>query len=128
MSLNILVLSKVRAYIQQNMLTYPDAWHVVQQVLSKVIAYIQQNELTKWIKIVYLYEDLNDPVIRALADNLRVIDRCFPKVSPRLPNQLAHLFFLQPRTSSERLHPSHWTHVVECGEHYEEHAAKLLLA
>ena len=98
--------------ICRRILTYPDAWHVVQQVLSKVIAYIQQNELTKWIKIVYLYEDLNDPVIRALADNLRVIDRCFPKVSPRLPNQLAHLFFLQPRTSSERLHPSQWTHVM----------------
>ena len=114
--------------ICRRILTYPDAWHVVQQVLSKVIAYIQQNELTKWIKIVYLYEDLNDPVIRALADNLRVIDRCFPKVSSPLLNQVAHLFFLQPRTSSERLHPSHWTHVVECGEHYEEHAAKLLLA
>ena len=50
------------------------------QVLSKAVAYIQQNELTKWIKIVYVYEDLNDPVIRALADNLRVIDRCYPKV------------------------------------------------
>ena len=50
------------------------------QVLSKAVAYIQQNELTKWIKVVYLYEDLNDPVIRALADNLRVIDRCYPKV------------------------------------------------
>jgi hypothetical protein len=50
------------------------------QVLSKAVAYIQQNELTKWIKVVYVYEDLNDPVIRALADNLRVIDRCYPKV------------------------------------------------
>ena len=29
---------------------------------------------------MYVYEDLNDPIIRALADNLRVIDRCFPKV------------------------------------------------
>ena len=50
------------------------------EVLSKAVAYIQQNELTKWVKIVYIYEDLNDPVIRALADNLRVIDRCFPKM------------------------------------------------
>jgi len=50
------------------------------EVLSKAVAYIQQNELTKWIKIVYVYEDLNDPVIRALADNLRVIDRCYPKM------------------------------------------------
>lgn len=49
-------------------------------MLSKAVAYIQQNELTKWIKVVYIYEDLNDPVIRALADNLRVIDRCYPKV------------------------------------------------
>lgn len=52
----------------------------VLQVLSKAVAYIQQNELTKWIKIVYVYEDLNDPIIRVLAENLRVIDRCYPKV------------------------------------------------
>jgi len=50
------------------------------EILSKAIAYIQQNELTKWVKIVYVYDDLNDPIIRALADNLRVIDRCFPKM------------------------------------------------
>ncbi len=50
------------------------------QILSKAVAYIQQNELTKWIKIVYVYEDLNDPIIRVLAENLRVIDRCYPKV------------------------------------------------
>ena len=52
----------------------------VLQILSKAVAYIQQNELTKWIKIVYVYEDLNDPIIRVLAENLRVIDRCYPKV------------------------------------------------
>ena len=54
--------------------------YIYTQILSKAIAYIQQNELTKWVKIVYVYDDLNDPIIRALADNLRVIDRCFPKV------------------------------------------------
>ena len=51
------------------------------QVLTKAMAYIHANELAKWVKVVYIYEDLNDPVIRALADNLRVVDRCFPKVS-----------------------------------------------
>mmetsp|Transcript_26416 Transcript_26416/g.86841 ORF Transcript_26416/g.86841 Transcript_26416/m.86841 type:complete len:680 (-) Transcript_26416:600-2639(-) len=50
------------------------------EILSKAVAYIQSNELTKWIKIVYLYEDLNDPVIKRLAENLRVIDRCYPKM------------------------------------------------
>jgi hypothetical protein len=58
-------------------LTLPCPAH---QILSKAVAYIQQNELTKWIKVVYVYEDLNDPIIRVLAENLRVIDRCFPKV------------------------------------------------
>ena len=48
--------------------------------LSKAVAYVQGNELTKWLKVVYVYQDLNDPLIRAIAENLRVIDRCFPKV------------------------------------------------
>mmetsp|Transcript_45382 Transcript_45382/g.95100 ORF Transcript_45382/g.95100 Transcript_45382/m.95100 type:complete len:657 (-) Transcript_45382:18-1988(-) len=50
------------------------------EVLNKAVSYVQQNELTKWLKVVYVYQDLNDPMIRAIAENLRVIDRCFPKI------------------------------------------------
>jgi len=50
------------------------------ETLSKAVTYVQNNELTKWLKVVYVYEDLNDPMIKAIAENLRVIDRCFPKV------------------------------------------------
>eukprot|EP00286_Rhodomonas_abbreviata_P016730 CAMPEP_0181342372 /NCGR_PEP_ID=MMETSP1101-20121128/30960_1 /TAXON_ID=46948 /ORGANISM="Rhodomonas abbreviata, Strain Caron Lab Isolate" /LENGTH=681 /DNA_ID=CAMNT_0023453815 /DNA_START=178 /DNA_END=2223 /DNA_ORIENTATION=- len=50
------------------------------EVLSKAVNYVQNNELTKWLKVVYVYEDLNDPMIKAIAENLRVVDRCFPKV------------------------------------------------
>mmetsp|Transcript_74677 Transcript_74677/g.199989 ORF Transcript_74677/g.199989 Transcript_74677/m.199989 type:complete len:139 (-) Transcript_74677:150-566(-) len=50
------------------------------EVLNKAVSYVQQNELTKWLKVCYVYRDLNDPMIRAIAENLRVIDRCFPKI------------------------------------------------
>jgi amino acid transporter len=50
------------------------------EVLTKAVSYVQQNELTKWLKVCYVYQDLNDPMIRAIAENLRVIDRCFPKI------------------------------------------------
>uniref|UniRef100_A0A7S0ESQ3 Amino acid permease/ SLC12A domain-containing protein n=1 Tax=Hanusia phi TaxID=3032 RepID=A0A7S0ESQ3_9CRYP len=50
------------------------------EVLNKAVSYVQQNELTRWLKVVYVYEDLNDPMIKAIAENLRVIDRCFPKM------------------------------------------------
>ena len=50
------------------------------EVLNKAVAYVQSNELTKWLKVVYVYEDISDPMIKAIAENLRVIDRCFPKI------------------------------------------------
>uniref|UniRef100_A0A6U2CW25 Amino acid permease/ SLC12A domain-containing protein n=1 Tax=Hemiselmis andersenii TaxID=464988 RepID=A0A6U2CW25_HEMAN len=50
------------------------------EVLNKAVSYVQSNELTKWLKVVYVYDDLSDPMIKAIAENLRVIDRCFPKV------------------------------------------------
>mmetsp|Transcript_49638 Transcript_49638/g.118122 ORF Transcript_49638/g.118122 Transcript_49638/m.118122 type:complete len:545 (+) Transcript_49638:503-2137(+) len=50
------------------------------EVLNKAVSYVQSNELTKWLKVVYVYEDINDPMIQAIAENLRVIDRCFPKI------------------------------------------------
>jgi len=50
------------------------------EVLNKAVSYVQQNELTRWLKVVYVYEDLNDPMIKAIAENLRVIDRCYPKM------------------------------------------------
>jgi hypothetical protein len=50
------------------------------EVLNKAVSYVQSNELTKWLKVVYVYDDLQDPMIKAIAENLRVIDRCFPKV------------------------------------------------
>jgi hypothetical protein len=45
---------------------------------TQAVSYVQSNELTKWLKIVYVYEDLNDPMIKAIAENLRVIDRLAP--------------------------------------------------
>mmetsp|Transcript_39921 Transcript_39921/g.94738 ORF Transcript_39921/g.94738 Transcript_39921/m.94738 type:complete len:679 (+) Transcript_39921:162-2198(+) len=50
------------------------------ETLTKAVAYVQNNELTKWLKVIYVYDDLNDPMVKSLAENLRVVDRCFPKV------------------------------------------------
>ena len=41
----------------------------------------QTNELAKWLKVVYIFRELDDPMCSLIADNLRVIDRCHPNIA-----------------------------------------------
>jgi len=51
------------------------------EVLNKAISYIQRNELSCRIMIGLCVDSVDNPIIPAVVDSLRVLDNCYPKVS-----------------------------------------------
>jgi hypothetical protein len=57
--------------------------------------FLQTNELAKWLKVVYIFRDLDDPMCSLIADNLRVIDRCHPNIA--IDFVLVQVVYNEPR-------------------------------